>query len=112
MAVSFRTTAAKAVIFFQAPIHPRHGYFKAFLSSEYEITFEFSVNDSPRSVKLTSNRRLNTGEWQHIWVDSDEHHMRFTVNSMSEIIDLDNDDEISAYEGPLYVGGAPKYVSK
>ncbi len=76
MAVSFRTTASRAVIFYQAPLHSHHGYFKAVLSGENEITFEFSVNGSPRSVKLISGRRLNTGDWQQIWVDSDLHHMR------------------------------------
>ena len=76
MAVSFRTTATKAVIFYQSPLHSHHGYFKAVLSGEYEITFEFSVNNSPRNVKLKSSRRLNTGDWQQIWVDSDAHHMR------------------------------------
>ncbi|XP_054154216.1 axotactin-like [Oppia nitens] len=110
LAVSFRTTAPKAVIFYQSPLHSHHGYFKAILSDEYEITFEFLVNNKPRSVKLVSSRRLNTGDWQQIWIDSDAHHMRFTVNLNSELFDLEDDDEFNTFEGPLYVGGAPKHL--
>lgn len=111
MAISFRTTASKAVLFYQAPLHSHHGYVKAVLSGEEEVTFEFLVNRNSKLVSVKSNQKLNTGEWQQVWVERDVHHIKFTVNLNSEIISLDEDDEIMAFEGPLYVGGAPKYIN-
>ncbi|XP_077547091.1 axotactin isoform X2 [Haemaphysalis longicornis] len=108
LAFSFRTSSKRAVVLYQAALHEKHGYLLAMITSDYELSFEYTVNGEPRIVKLLSRSRLNTGEWQQVWLDHDTHHMRFTVNLDSVMVDLAKDEGVGPFEGPLYIGGAPK----
>ncbi|KAM7315062.1 contactin-associated protein-like 5 isoform X2 [Ixodes scapularis] len=108
LAFSFRTSSKRAVVLYQAALHDKHGYLLAMITSDYELSFEYTVNGEPRIVKLLSRSRLNTGEWQQVWLDHDTHHMRFTVNLDSVMVDLGKDEGVGPFEGPLYIGGAPK----
>ncbi|XP_075524717.1 axotactin isoform X3 [Dermacentor variabilis] len=108
LAFSFRTSSKRAVVLYQAALHEKHGYLLAMITSDYELSFEYTVNGEPRIVKLLSRSRLNTGEWQQVWLDHDTHHMRFTVNLVSVMVDLAKDEGVGPFEGPLYIGGAPK----
>ena len=93
---------------YQAPFHPHHGYFKFSIINSNELLFEYLVNGNQIGTKLTSRMSLNTGEWQQVWVDYENRHMRFTVNVDYVMIDLDIDSNFDQFEGPLYIGGAPK----
>lgn len=75
---------------------------------DYELSFEFTVNNHPRTVNVTSRRKLNSGEWQQVWVDHDLHHMRFTVNLDFAMVDYGESHGVGPFEGPLYVGGVPE----
>lgn len=108
MAFSFRTSNSKAVLVYQAAVHTTYGYFRVLLINDYELSFEYTVNGKPENVIVKSGRKLNTGEWQQVWVDHDTHHMRFTVNSHSEMRDLGEEEEAGPFEGRLFVGGVPK----
>ncbi|XP_076329886.1 axotactin isoform X3 [Tachypleus tridentatus] len=109
LAFSFRTSSSRGIILYQPPLHPGHGYFRVLLTGDYELAFEFAVNNKLVSKKVVSKRKLNSGEWQQVWVDHDNRHMRFTVNLESFMMDLKGDEEVAMFEGPLYVGGAPKH---
>ncbi|XP_064487198.1 axotactin-like isoform X2 [Ornithodoros turicata] len=108
LAFSFRTSSKRAVVLYQAALHEKHGYLLAMITSDYELSFEYTVKKEARVVKLLSRSRLNTGEWQQVWLDHDVHHMRFTVNLDSVMVDLAKDEGVGPFEGPLYIGGAPK----
>ncbi|GIY29013.1 contactin-associated protein like 5-1 [Caerostris darwini] len=111
IAFSFRTSNSQAVLIYQASMHTTHGYLRVLLINDYELSFEFTLNNRPRSVKVTSRRKLNSGEWQQVWVDHDSHHMRFTVNLDFAMVDYGESHGVGPFEGPLYVGGVPEHVS-
>lgn len=109
IAFSFRTSNSQAVLIYQASLHSNHGYLRVLLVSDYELSFEFTVNDIPQYVKVeSSSRKLNSGEWQQVWVDHDSHHMRFTVNEDSKMVDYGEDHGVGPFEGSLFVGGVPE----
>lgn len=108
LAFSFRTSHKKAILFYQPSLYPTHSHFKIFLVNENELTFEFSLRGEPKSVNVSSQTPLNSGEWQQVWVDYDKHHVRFTINTESKMIDLEKNEEFGQFEGALYVGGAPQ----
>lgn len=108
LAFGFRTTVPKGIIFYQAPLYTHHGYFRVSVISENEMLFEYSVNQEPKQSVVISHRKLNDGEWHQVWVDYERRHMRFTVNLDSFMIDLDVGEEFDQFEGPLYIGGAPR----
>ncbi|XP_055933048.1 axotactin-like [Argiope bruennichi] len=111
IAFSFRTSNSQAVLIYQASIHHTHGYLRVLLINDYELSFEFTLNNRPRSVKVTSRRKLNSGEWQQVWVDHDSYHMRFTVNLDFAMVDYGESHGVGPFEGPLYVGGVPEHVA-
>ncbi|XP_053211082.1 axotactin-like isoform X2 [Panonychus citri] len=112
LAFSFRTTIASGIILYQAPLFPHHGYFLVTLISPFELLFDYSVNGVPKQSKLISRSKLNSGQWQQVWVDYETRHMRFTVNLDSLMIDLDRNEMFDLFEGPLYIGGAPELKLK
>ncbi|XP_042909251.1 axotactin isoform X2 [Parasteatoda tepidariorum] len=111
IAFSFRTSNSQAVLIYQSSIHHSHGYLRVLLINDYELSFEFTLNNRPRSVRVTSRRKLNSGEWQQVWVDHDTYHMRFTVNLDSVMVDYGESHGVGPFEGPLYVGGVLEAVS-
>ncbi|RWS30076.1 Contactin-associated protein-like 5, partial [Leptotrombidium deliense] len=108
LAFSFRTSASEAIILYQSALLPHHGYFKIILTNAYIINFEYTVNGNERTTKLVSRRKLNSGEWQQVWIEYDTHHMRFTVNLDSLMVDLEYDEEFGVFEGPLTVSLSDK----
>ncbi|KAG8179803.1 hypothetical protein JTE90_025970, partial [Oedothorax gibbosus] len=111
IAFSFRTSNNQAVLIYQASIHTTHGYLRVLLINDFELSFEFTLNNVPQSVKVRSRRPLNSGEWQQVWVDHDSYHMRFTVNLDSVMVDYGESHGVGPFEGPLYVGGVPEFVA-
>jgi len=73
-------------------------------------TLEFSINGEPRNVTVKSTRDLNSGEWQQVWIDYNEYHVRFTVNQESILVDLNDGEEFGPFEATLFIGGAPEYL--
>ncbi|GAB6026571.1 hypothetical protein CHUAL_012986 [Chamberlinius hualienensis] len=108
LAFSFRTSHNKAILFYQPSLYSTHSHFKIFLVNENELSFEFSLRGEPKSVNVSSQTPLNSGEWQQVWVDYDKHHVRFTINTESKMINLEKNEEFGQFEGALYVGGAPQ----
>ena len=78
---------------------------------DHKLTLEFSINGEPRSVSVKSSRDLNSGEWQQVWIDYNEYHVRFTVNQESILVDLNDGEEFGPFEATLFIGGAPEFVS-
>lgn len=105
---SFRTASiAPAIILHQLATSRNHGYFRLTLMSDTRLLFEFIVNRRPRKVFLNSIRKLNNGEWQQVHIEYDSFNLRLTVNVDSVMIDLDSNDYLGTFEGPLFIGGAP-----
>lgn len=75
---------------------------------DHKLTLEFSINGEPRSVTVKSSRDLNSGEWQQVWIDYNEYHVRFTVNQESILVDLNDGEEFGPFEATLFIGGAPE----
>ena len=76
MAISFKTTANEAVIFFQSHLETTSTYFKATIISENEISFEYCLRNRKFNVTVSSSRCLNCGQWQHVLIERDETQMR------------------------------------
>lgn len=76
MAISFKTTANKAVIFYQSHFDSINTYFKALIISENEINFEYCSNNKKTIITVSSSRCLNCGHWQHILIEKYENQMR------------------------------------
>ncbi|XP_046452961.1 uncharacterized protein LOC124200702 isoform X3 [Daphnia pulex] len=108
LAFSFRTSSERAILLYQPLLHPKHPYFRVLLVNEYKLTLEFSINGEPRSVTVKSSRDLNSGEWQQVWIDYNEYHVRFTVNQESILVDLNDGEEFGPFEATLFIGGAPE----
>lgn len=85
-----------------------HLLFMFLCPKEYKLTLEFSINGEPRSVTVKSSRDLNSGEWQQVWIDYNEYHVRFTVNQESILVDLNDGEEFGPFEATLFIGGAPE----
>lgn len=81
---------------------------KPYLFQDHKLTLEFSINGEPRSVTVKSSRDLNSGEWQQVWIDYNEYHVRFTVNQESILVDLNDGEEFGPFEATLFIGGAPE----
>ncbi|KAF4522761.1 hypothetical protein B566_EDAN012351, partial [Ephemera danica] len=73
IAFSFRTTGERAILLHQPPIRAGHPCFTVVLSNDYELTFSFMLwNGARREMKIQSDRKLNGGDWQKIWIDYNE----------------------------------------
>ncbi|XP_014243197.1 contactin-associated protein like 5-1 isoform X3 [Cimex lectularius] len=107
IAFSFRTTGEKAILLYQPPIRPHHPSFMVALTSDFQLTFNFTLNTgNSRELAVKSQRKLNSGEWQKIWIDYNEHHVRFMINTDYQMVDLLPDEEFGPFEGSMFIGGA------
>nr|XP_018912970.1 PREDICTED: neurexin-3 isoform X1 [Bemisia tabaci]XP_018912971.1 PREDICTED: neurexin-3 isoform X1 [Bemisia tabaci]XP_018912972.1 PREDICTED: neurexin-3 isoform X1 [Bemisia tabaci] len=107
IAFSFRTTGEKAILLYQPPIRPNYPSFMVALTNDFTLTFTFTLNNGrPRELKVKSQRRLNNGEWQKIWIDYNQHHVRFMINTDYEMIDLLPEQQFGPFEGSMFIGGA------
>lgn len=105
---SFRTASSPpAIILYQLATSRNHGYFRLFLMSDTRLQFEYIVNRKPRKITISSAHKLNNGEWQQVYIEYDSFNLRFTVNDDSMMLDLDQNDHLGTFEGPLFIGGAP-----
>lgn len=59
-----------------------------------------------REMEIKSQRRLNGGEWQKIWIDYNKHHVRFMINTDYQMVDLQPHEEFGPFEGSMFIGGA------
>nr|XP_027200226.1 contactin-associated protein-like 4 [Dermatophagoides pteronyssinus] len=107
MAISFKTTANRAVIFFQSHLETTTTYFKATIISEKEISFEYCLRNRKFNVTVASSRCLNCGQWQYVLVERDDTQMRVSINQNFKILYLNENDHFIDFDGKLYVGGAP-----
>lgn len=107
MGISFRTTASKAVIFYQAHLDSTTTYFKAEIQSEKEVSFEYSLLGRRNRISISSGHCLNCGQWQHIWIERAEYQMRVNINQNSRIMYLGKNEKFIDFDGKLFVGGAP-----
>ncbi|KAG8223988.1 hypothetical protein J437_LFUL012091 [Ladona fulva] len=112
IAFSFRTTGEKAILLYQPPIRLHHPSFMVALTSDFRLTFNFTLNGKSRELEIISHRRLNNGEWQKIWIDYNEHHVRFMINTDYQMVDLLPEEEFGPFEGSMFVGGAPEELQK
>jgi len=110
LSFSFRTSSERAILLYQPLLHPKHPHFRVLLVNDHILTMEFSINGEPRSVSVKSSRDLNSGEWQQVWIDYNEYHVRFTVNQESILVDLNDGEEFGPFEATLFVGGAPEEI--
>lgn len=62
-------------------------------------------------MEIKSGRQLNSGEWQKIWIDYNEHHVRFMINTDYQMVDLLPEEEFGPFEGSMFIGGATEYVT-
>lgn len=79
MGISFRTTANRAVIFYQSHHDNNSTYFKAIIKSENEVSFEYVIRGRKHVITVSSSLCLNCGQWQHIWIERNENQMRYTL---------------------------------
>ncbi|KAL0270939.1 UNVERIFIED_CONTAM: hypothetical protein PYX00_008205 [Menopon gallinae] len=107
IAFSFRTTGEKAILLYQPPIRPHYPSFMVALTSDFQLTFNFTLNNGrSRELEIKSRRKLNGGEWQKIWIDYNEHHVRFMINTDYQMVDLLPEEEFGPFEGSMFIGGA------
>ncbi|XP_065204178.1 axotactin isoform X2 [Planococcus citri] len=107
IAFSFRTTGEKAILLYQPPIRQHYPSFMVVLTSDFELTFNFTLNTGDsREMEIKSQRRLNSGEWQKIWIDYNKHHVRFMINTDYQMVDLRPHEEFGPFEGSMFIGGA------
>ncbi|KAH0947033.1 hypothetical protein HN011_011048 [Eciton burchellii] len=107
IAFSFRTTGEKAILLYQPPIRSNYPSFMVALTSEYRLTFNFTLNTGTiRELEVTSQRKLNNGEWQKIWIDYNDYHVRFMINTDFQMVDLLPEEEFGPFEGSMFIGGA------
>lgn len=59
-----------------------------------------------RGLEVASKRKLNNGEWQKIWIDYNDYHVRVMINKVYKMIDLKADEEFGPFEGSMFIGGA------
>ena len=78
-----------------------------FNPADFKLTFNFTLNTGrSRELEIKSQRRLNSGEWQKIWIDYNEHHVRFMINTDFQMVDLLPEEEFGPFEGSMFIGGA------
>jgi hypothetical protein len=74
-----------------------------------ELLFKFTLEGGvEREMKIKSDRKLNGGDWQKIWIDYNEHHVRFMINTKDEMVDLKPGEQFGPFEGSMFVGGVPE----
>ena len=78
------------------------------LTSDYKLAFNFTLNTGAvRFVEVKSRRKLNNGEWQKIWIDYNDYHVRFMINTDFQMVDLNLPEEkFGPFEGSMFIGGA------
>ncbi|XP_074101561.1 axotactin isoform X2 [Cotesia typhae] len=107
IAFSFRTTGEKAILLYQPPIRSNYPSFMVVLTSEYRLTFNFTLNTGAnREMEVKSRRKLNNGEWQKIWIDYNDYHVRFMINTDFQMVELLPEEEFGPFEGSMFIGGA------
>ncbi|KAI5645545.1 laminin G domain-containing protein [Phthorimaea operculella] len=107
IAFSFRTTGTSAILLFQPPIRPNYPSFMVALTSEHELTFNFTLNTgTTRKLVINSKRKLNGGEWHKIWIDYNFYHVRFMLNTEYQMMNLLQEEEFGPFEGSMFIGGA------
>ncbi|TMW48106.1 hypothetical protein DOY81_006814 [Sarcophaga bullata] len=113
IAFSFRTTGEKAILLFQPPIRPYYPSFMVALTGDYQLTFNFTLSTgTARELVINSHRKLNGGEWHKIWIDYNEYHVRFMINTDYQMVDLLPEEEFGPFEGSMYIGGATAELLK
>lgn len=109
IAFSFRTTGEKAILLYQPPIRNNYPSFMVALTSEYRLTFNFTLSTGViKGIEVESKRKLNNGEWQKIWIDYNNYHVRLMINTDSQMLDLE--DKFGPFEGSMFIGGATAWV--
>ena len=113
IAFSFRTTGEKAILLYQPPIRNNYPSFMVALTSDYRLTFNFTLNTGAnRELEVKSRRKLNNGEWQKIWIDYNDYHVRFMINTDFQTVDLEAEEEFGPFEGSMFIGGATAWVER
>ncbi|ENN70546.1 hypothetical protein YQE_12721, partial [Dendroctonus ponderosae] len=108
LAFSFRTTGKKAILLYQPPIRPNYPSFMIALTSDFQLTFNFTLNTGvSKELVIDSVRRLNGGEWHKLWIDYNKYHVRFMINEDYQMVDLKSEEEFGPFEGSMFIGGAP-----
>ncbi|XP_076275482.1 axotactin isoform X2 [Rhynchophorus ferrugineus] len=108
LAFSFRTTGKNAILLYQPPIRPNYPSFMVALSSDFQLTFNFTLNTGvSKELVIVSGRRLNGGEWHKLWIDYNKYHVRFMINEDYQMVDLKPEEEFGPFEGSMFIGGAP-----
>lgn len=107
IAFSFRTTGEKAILLFQPPIRAYYPSFMVALTGSHQLTFNFTLSTgTTRELVINSHRKLNAGEWHKIWIDYNEYHVRFMINTDYQMIALRPEEEFGPFEGSMFIGGA------
>ncbi|XP_068984202.1 axotactin isoform X5 [Bombus flavifrons] len=107
IAFSFRTTGEKAILLYQPPIRSNYPSFMVALTSEFRLTFNFTLNTGTiRELEVQSIRKLNNGDWQKIWIDYNDYHVRFMINTDYQMVELLPEEEFGPFEGSMFIGGA------
>lgn len=107
IAFSFRTTGEKAILLFQPPIRQNYPSFMVALTGDNQLTFNFTLSTgTTREMNIKTGRKLNGGEWHKIWIDYNEYHVRFMINTDYEMIELRQEEEFGPFEGSMFIGGA------
>lgn len=69
------------------------------LTGDYELTFAFTLNTGTlRERVINSTRKLNGGEWHKIWIDYNDYHVRFMVNTNVDMVDLLPEEQFGPFE--------------
>ena len=79
--------------------------FKITVLGPNEIEFAYSLRGVFKTTRLITEKRINTGEWQHVRVDTDPGFFRFTINESFLKIDLKERDRLH-FPGSLFIGGS------
>ncbi|CAG9857429.1 unnamed protein product [Phyllotreta striolata] len=107
LAFSFRTTGKKAILLYQPPIRPNYPSFMVALTSDFQLTFNFTLNTGvSKELVIVSGRKLNGGEWHKVWIDYNKYHVRFMINEDYRMVDLKPEEEFGPFEGSMFIGGA------
>ncbi|XP_044268860.1 contactin-associated protein like 5-1 isoform X2 [Tribolium madens] len=108
LAFSFRTTGKKAILLYQPPIRPNYPSFMIALTSDFQLTFNFTLNTGvSKELVIISDRKLNGGEWHKLWIDYNKYHVRLMINEDQKMDDLKPEEEFGPFEGSMFIGGAP-----
>lgn len=69
------------------------------LTGDYELTFAFTLNTGTlRERVINSTRKLNGGEWHKIWIDYNDYHVRFMINTNVDMVDLLPEEQFGPFE--------------